>query len=135
MHLTATPMGSPPPVAAMDFHSVEDLAAVREFVCSQAQQVGLSDDRIPALRLAVCEVATNTLQHTSSGGIARVWSEDCKVITEVTDFGSLPSRKTRRTDQTEVPGGWGLRIATEICDAFHCFSQPGQTVWRLVLNR
>lgn len=135
LHQVATALSPPPPrAAAMGYDGVHDLARVREFVCVHASAAGLPHERVAALRLAVSEVATNTLRHTCAGGIVRVWSADGTVICEVTDFGTFAALKSHRAPDPGVPGGWGLEIAAEVCDAFYCFSRPGRTVWRLVAH-
>lgn len=134
MRQTSTPTGPPPEAAVMDYETVSDLAAVREFVCARALAAGLPQERVSALRLAVSEIATNTLRHTSAGGTARVWSDARAVFAEFTDYGTVPRLKAGQGHEPGAPGGWGLRIAAEVCDEFYCFSQPGRTVWRLVVT-
>lgn len=133
MHRLATPF-EPPPVgaASLTFETPTDLAQVREFVCECARSAGLAAERLPALRVAISEVATNTLRHTDAGGIVRVWVDQDAVISELTDTGTLESGP--RPDRADGAGGWGLRIADEVCDRVDLYCQPGKTVWRLVLN-
>jgi anti-sigma regulatory factor (Ser/Thr protein kinase) len=83
------------------------------------------------LEVAVSEVATNTLRHTSSGGNVRVWADGNEVISEFTDSGTFDSGFVVCPGPTD---GWGLRIADEVCDRFDLYSRPGTTVWRLAVN-
>lgn len=115
----------------MSFHSPTDLTRVREFVCECARAVGLSAERLPALQVAVSEVATNTLRHTSSGGTVRVWADRNEIISELTDSGTFEGG---RPECPGPAGGWGLLIADEACDRFDLYSQPGRTVWRLAVT-
>ncbi|MEV0459210.1 ATP-binding protein [Catellatospora methionotrophica] len=132
MHQLTAPFTPPPADApALSFHSQTELAQVRDFVCDCARAVGLPAERVSALRVAVSEVATNTLRHTSSGGTVRVWVDRDEVISELTDSGTLGGGFP---DCTGSAGGWGLRIVDEVCDRFDLYSRPGRTVWRLVVN-
>ncbi|WP_196279165.1 ATP-binding protein [Catellatospora vulcania] len=130
--LTAPFEPCPRGVPVLSFDSPTDLAAVREFVCECARAVGLPADRLAGLSVAISEVATNTLRHTCSGGTVRVWADLDTVISELTDSGTFDS-----SDCPAEPGsagGWGLRIADEVCDRFDLYSCPGRTVWRLVIS-
>lgn len=132
MQQQATPFEPCPADApTLSFHRPTDLARVRDFVCVCARAAGLPTDRLPALQVAVSEVATNTLRHTSSGGTVRVWADRNELISELTDSGTFEGGSL---DSPARPGGWGLRIADEVCDRFDLYSQPGRTVWRLAVN-
>ncbi len=116
----------------LTFDNPSDLTQVREFVCECARAVGLHAERLPALRVAISEVATNTLRHTRAGGTVRVWADEGAVVSELTDSGTFQAGTCPACPGSE--GGWGLRIADEVCDRFDLYSQPGKTVWRLVIN-
>ncbi len=132
MHQLTTPFEPCPADApALSFHCPNDLALVREFVCECARAAGLSAERLPALQVAVSEVATNTLRHTSSGGTVRVWADRNEIISELTDSGTFESGSA---DCPGPVGGWGLRIADEVCDRFDLYSRPGRTVWQLAVS-
>ncbi|GAA2396249.1 hypothetical protein Cme02nite_65000 [Catellatospora methionotrophica] len=122
----------PPPagVPVLVFDVAGDLSRVRTFASECAQSLGLCATRLPALGVAISEIATNVLRHTSQGGAVRVWSETGALISEVTDSGTFapPGRSSAS------PGGWGLRIADEVCDRVDLYSRPGTNVWRLVMN-
>ncbi|MEU8075118.1 ATP-binding protein [Catellatospora citrea] len=132
MHQLTTPFEpSPADAPALCFHSPTDLAQVREFVCECARAVGLPAGRLPALQVAVSEVATNMLLHTASGGTVRVWVDRDELISELTDSGTFEGRCS---DCPGPAGGWGLRIVDEVCDRFDLYSRPGRTVWRLAVS-
>jgi anti-sigma regulatory factor (Ser/Thr protein kinase) len=78
--------GSTQPVS-LDYHDQADLSEVRRFVRRAALAHGLDDARVERLILAVSELATNTLQHTSNGGQVRVWADGDSVLCEVIDAG------------------------------------------------
>ncbi|WP_196279354.1 ATP-binding protein [Catellatospora vulcania] len=128
---------APPPsgAAAISFATADDLAAVREFVGAHAHASGLTSERVPGLKLAVSELVTNTLRHTSGGGVTRVWADGDTIIIELTDSGTF--RRTAPQQPAARPaasGGWGLYITGEVCDEFLYHSLPGRTVWRLVFK-
>jgi anti-sigma regulatory factor (Ser/Thr protein kinase) len=131
-----TPFRQPPPgAAAIAFTTADHLAAVRDFVGAHALAAGLAPDRVNGLRLAVSEIVTNTLRHTEGGGVMRVWSDGDAVISELTDAGTFQHEIVRPVAHPATAGGWGLFITGKVCDEFLCYSQPGITVWRLVLSR
>jgi anti-sigma regulatory factor (Ser/Thr protein kinase) len=110
----------------------EDLGAVRAFARSRALALGLPTLRAEQLALAVSELATNTLQHTTDGGEVRVWSEPGRLMCEVVDggherpFGAMPSPDSQR--------GRGLAIVREVCDDVATTSGPTGTSVRLRMN-
>ena len=55
---------------SLDYHNAGDLGAVRAFVRDHALASGMSQARTELLMIAVNELATNTLQHTTGGGRA-----------------------------------------------------------------
>lgn len=136
MRQVTTPFEPPPPdVATMSFSTVSQLAAVRDFVGTHALAAGLAPERVRGLRVAISEVVTNTLRHTTGGGTMRVWADGDDVISELTDGGTLDHVVRVPAGRPAAAGGWGLYITGEVCDEFLCYSLPGRTVWRLVLRR
>src|SRR5690349_5140003 len=63
----------------------DDLGAVRAFVAGCAQAAGLPPERAEMLTLAISELTTNTLQHTTGGGRVQVWVHDGQLVCEVAD--------------------------------------------------
>ncbi|GAA1621884.1 ATP-binding protein [Actinoplanes couchii] len=117
----------------MSYAVPDDLRRVRAFVTERAVALGLSEDRIDVLTLAVSELTTNTLQHTSGGGHIRVWAEDGQLVCDVVDRGedrpfgrSMPSAEAVR--------GRGLAIVERVCDSVHTASVPGGTLVRICLD-
>lgn len=97
------------------YHEPGDLAVVRDFIREHAGGLGLSPDRADLLTLAVSELATNTLQHTESGGRVRLWADDGRVFCDVIDRG--PVRALGRVmPAADAPRGRGLAIVERICD-------------------
>lgn len=110
-----------------------DLAKVREFVRTHAVALGLAEQRAELLILAVSELATNTLQHTSGGGVVRLWASDGRIFCDVVDGG--PTRTLgRRMPAADAPRGRGLAIVERICDDVDVDTADGATRVRLALD-
>ena len=92
-----------------------DLAPLRDFVRLHATTLGLSGDRADLLTLAVSELATNTLQHTTGGGRVRLWASDGRVLCDVIDGGPMRTLG-RPMPAAEALRGRGLAIVERICD-------------------
>ncbi|MEU8075506.1 ATP-binding protein [Catellatospora citrea] len=136
MRQVLRPFALPPSGAAtISFTTADDLAVVREFVGTHAHASGLTAGRIPALKLAMSELVTNTLRHTTGGGVVRVWADGDTIISELTDGGTYHGTAAPPAARPVASGGWGLYITGEVCDDFLYYSRPGHTVWRLVFNR
>ncbi len=136
MRQVSSPFEPPPrDVPTISFSTASQLADVRDFAGDHALAAGLPPDRVRGLRLAISEVVTNTLRHTSGGGVLRVWADGDAVISELTDSGSFRHEVRVPAEHHTAAGGWGLYSTGQVCDEFLCFSGPGRTVWRLVLSR
>lgn len=125
----------PSPAAAVDAMAYAlpgDVAQVRSFVRSAALHRGLSAARVEFLVLAVSELASNTIQHTTGGGQVRVWSGDGQVVCEVVDrgadkaFGPMPVADSRR--------GRGLAIVRRVVDDLTTFATAAGNVVQLRMN-
>ncbi|MEU4159209.1 ATP-binding protein [Actinoplanes sp. NPDC026670] len=120
-------------VDGMFYEVPDDLRRVRAFVTERALALGLPEARIEVLTLAVSELTTNTLQHTSGGGHIRVWAEDGRLVCDVVDKGS--DRPFGRTmPSAEAVRGRGLAIVERVCDSVYTTSVPGGTLVRICLN-
>jgi anti-sigma regulatory factor (Ser/Thr protein kinase) len=97
------------------YHDPTDLAVVRDFVRDEAIALGLSHLRADLLTVAVSELATNTLQHTSGGGLVRIWAEPDKVRCDIVDSGASPGFG-RAMPAADQPRGRGLAIVERVCD-------------------
>jgi anti-sigma regulatory factor (Ser/Thr protein kinase) len=119
-------------VYEMAYGKPADLVQVRAFVRDSANLLGLSEARADLLTLAVCELATNTLQHTTGGGLVRVFTEPGRLLCDVIDSG--PVRVLGRTmPAADAVRGRGLAIVERICDEVGVASQDGSTRVRLTL--
>ena len=123
-----------PPTApdTMPYRAPTDLAAVRAFVRTGALALGLPAGRADLLTLAVSELTTNTLQHTSGGGQVRLWSEEGQLVCDVVDggppvsFGQMPPPDSVR--------GRGLAIVSLVVDEVVSSSGPNGTLVRIRMN-
>lgn len=121
-----------PAVSDIAYAEPGDLAAVRTFVRAAATSCGLSSTRTEMLVLAVSELTTNTLQHTSGGGHVRMWSDDLQIVCEVVDgggarsFGQMPAADSHR--------GRGLAIVRRVVDALSTYAADAGTVVQIRMN-
>ncbi|MEU4690120.1 ATP-binding protein [Actinoplanes sp. NPDC023714] len=116
--------------AVMPYGEAGDLPSVRAFVREQAEASGLDPGSIEALAIAVSELVTNTLQHTTGGGQVRVWAEHAAVFCDVADGGAVPSFP-RAMPAPDAERGRGLAIVEMLCDDVTTIAEPGRTVVRL----
>ncbi|MEV4140367.1 ATP-binding protein [Dactylosporangium sp. NPDC049742] len=110
-----------------------DLGAVRSFVRTQALASGMSPTRTELLMLAVNELATNTLQHTTGGGRVSLWADDGQIVCDVVDQGP-PRAFPRPMPAVDAVRGRGLAIVERICDQVETVSGPDGTTVRLRLH-
>ena len=114
----------------LHYTAVGDLAAVRRFVRERAVALGLPAERTDPLLLAVSELATNTLRHSSGGGWVRVWADAGAIVCEVHDGG--PPRQFGRTmPAADAESGRGLAIVERICDEVSSRSGPAGSLVQL----
>ncbi|WP_433307118.1 ATP-binding protein [Actinoplanes sp. CA-030573] len=129
-----------PPAAATrpaesSYREPGDLAVVREFVRGEATALGLSPLRADLLAVAVSELATNTLQHTTGGGVVRIWADGERVRCDVVDEGRPPGFGRAMPAADELRGR-GLAIVERICDEVGIASDgDGHTAVRLGMVR
>jgi len=118
---------------SMRYAKPTDLAVVREFVQSRAGELGLPAPRAELLTLAVSELATNTLQHTTGGGLVRLRATAGRLTCDVIDRGPL---RTLGHDMptADAVRGRGLAIVERICDDVTVSATPEGTRVRLRLR-
>jgi anti-sigma regulatory factor (Ser/Thr protein kinase) len=119
------------PAVTLEFGRA-DLAMVRHLVAQCARSAGLDSRRNEDLVLAVCEVATNSVQHGGGEGRLHIWDEDGELVCAVRDAGliddPLVGRERPRPDQDR---GRGLWIANQLCDLVQIRSGEAGTDVRL----
>ncbi|MFF5228108.1 ATP-binding protein [Dactylosporangium sp. NPDC000521] len=118
---------------SLEYSTAADLGSVRAFVRTQALAAGMSQARTELLMLAVNELATNTLQHTTGGGRVSLWAGDGQLYCDVVDQGP-PRTFPRPMPAADAPRGRGLAIVEQICDRVETISGPDGTTVRLRLH-
>ena len=127
------PLGSVRPAAdEMPYAEAGDLAPIRAFVRSNAVALGLPATRADLLTLAVSELTTNTLQHTTGGGRVRVFAEGDQVVCDVIDGG--PARSFRPMPAADSIRGRGLAIVAQVVDDVTSWRGTEGTVVRMRMN-
>jgi serine/threonine-protein kinase RsbW len=117
----------------MSYYVPDDLRAVRAFVTERAIALGMTEARIDLLTLAVSELTTNTLQHTSGGGHIRIWAEDNRLVCDVIDRGA-DRPFGRAMPAAEAVRGRGLAIVERVCDEVYTTTIPAGTLVRICLE-
>jgi anti-sigma regulatory factor (Ser/Thr protein kinase) len=135
-----SPFDRPAPARPAGLESLSfgagDLGRVRTYVARRAQLAGLGRKPAVALVLAVNEIATNSLQHGGGRGELRVWSEDGRLICEISDHGHITSPLAGRLPPAlDGADGGGLWLANHMCDLVQIFSSADGTAIRLHQNR
>jgi anti-sigma regulatory factor (Ser/Thr protein kinase) len=125
------PLPRPPDGAAALAYRA-DLASVRAFAASQATRVGLAQDRVLDLVLAVGEIVSNTFLHTDAGGTLAIWTTGNELVCQVQDSGHIADPLAgRRRPAAGAGNGHGLWLVHQVCDLVELRSEPGTTVIRL----
>jgi serine/threonine-protein kinase RsbW len=119
--------------AVLAYREAADLAAVRQFVRTRARAHGLAAERADLLVLAVSELATNTLQHSSGGGRVTVWAATGRLVCEVVDQGA-PRDFGREMPAPGAVRGRGLAIVERVCDDVSSTTGEHGTLVRLGLE-
>ncbi|WP_084757311.1 ATP-binding protein [Micromonospora cremea] len=119
---------------SMAYQVATDLRALRAFVCTGALARGLPPHRVELLTLAVSELATNTLQHTTGGGRVRLWAEADQLFCDVIDQGPPARAFGRDMPPADAVRGRGLAIVEQVCDEVAVLTEPEGTVVRLRLG-
>jgi anti-sigma regulatory factor (Ser/Thr protein kinase) len=118
---------------SMAYAAIADLPILRLFVAERAIALGLPPDRAELLKLAVSELATNTLQYTVGGGRVRVLVEADQLVVEVVDRGPAPELR-RGMPAADAERGRGLPIVVRVCDDVSTTGTAEGTVIRLRFN-
>jgi anti-sigma regulatory factor (Ser/Thr protein kinase) len=120
-----------PPVAEMAFGD-RPLREIRDFVRQSADAIGLGEDKLQDLVLAVNELATNSVQHGGGGERVRVWKDGEAVVVEISDRGWIAQPLVgRRWPAGDDESGRGLWIVNQVCDLVQVHSTRNGTAVRL----
>lgn len=121
--------GSPAGEIAFD---AGGLRRVREFVGERGRSLGLEPDRAGDLKVAVNELATNSVRHGGGGGSVQLWIEGGELICEVRDRGRIRDPLTgRHPPSVEQLSGRGVWLANHLCDLVRVRSTDVGAVIRL----
>ena len=97
----------------------------------------LNPERVEILLLAVSEIATNGIRHGGRRRDLRLWVHDDAVVCEVTDDGPDPPGPLAGylPPTPGTPGGMGLWLVGQTCDALSLHNTDGVTHVRFALQR
>lgn len=97
----------------------------------------LSRERVEILLLAVSEIATNGIRHGGGRRELRLWVDDEAVVCEVADEGPHPPGPLAGylPPDPGTPGGMGLWLVGQTCDALSLRTAGGVTYVRFALHR
>lgn len=132
------PLPAPPPDALVLPFTGAELPAIRQHIADRAARSGLAADRADDLTLAVNEVMTNTIAHTTAGGTLRWWVdlEQDALVCEVQDTGWIDDLLVgRRIPPADAEGGRGLWLVNQLCDLVELRSGRQGTTVRMYARR
>jgi anti-sigma regulatory factor (Ser/Thr protein kinase) len=112
----------------------EGLGAMRKRVAEDGRRLGVEEDRIPDLVLAVNEIATNSIKYTGSGSLG-VWQAGGRFVCEVRDSGFIEDQLIglRRPKLTEERGR-GIWFAHQVSDLIQLRSTTSGTTVRILFD-
>lgn len=116
--------------------SAADLSKLREAVEAQSKRLGMSEDRMQSLVIAVGEAAANAVKH-AGGGVARVGGREGSVQVSIRDHGPgmdaliLPRATLMKGFSTKPSLGLGYLLILESVDSIHLATESGGT-WILM---
>ncbi|MEU4621872.1 ATP-binding protein [Actinoplanes sp. NPDC023801] len=125
-----TEPNTPAAPADITYHQADDLPLVRAFAQRHAENLGLGPDQVMSLVIAVSELVTNTLQHTSGGGRVRIWTDNGRVICDVIDHGPMRAFG-RPMPAPDADRGRGLAIVERLCGPVDAIAGEEGTIVRL----
>ncbi|MDX3588811.1 sensor histidine kinase [Streptomyces europaeiscabiei] len=129
------PLTYPPGAASLSFDA-EALPQARTFAVGEAKQLGLAEDRLQDLTLAVAELTTNSVVHGGGSGTLRIWAEGEQIVCEVHDHGRMTDPLAgRRPPARDQLGGRGLMLVHYITDLVRLHTAQDSTTIRFYLNR
>jgi anti-sigma regulatory factor (Ser/Thr protein kinase) len=112
--------------------TIASLHEVREFVSATAQSAELPTDSTDNLRLAVNEIASNSVRHGGGAGTLRTWREDGALICEVGDRGRIGEPLVGRLHPSpDQASGRGLWLVNHLCDLVQIRSSREGSVVRV----
>jgi serine/threonine-protein kinase RsbW len=115
----------------------ENLTRIREFILLNATAVGLKDDALDNIILAVDEACTNIIRHAyrldpNGEIIIKVKYDGSKLLIELTDYGmsfepsSVPDPDLQKYYQQHKVGGLGMFLMKTLMDEVKYITVPGE---------
>ncbi|MFI6511646.1 anti-sigma factor RsbA family regulatory protein [Streptosporangium sp. NPDC050855] len=113
----------------------DDLWRVRAFAVAYADGIGLAGERLEDLRLIASELAANSLEHGGGSGVARIWTEDRRIVFDVSDTGHIADPLAgRRPADSRQRGSRGLLVTNLLGDLVRVHTERGRTTVRVYFD-
>ncbi|MCC3763489.1 sensor histidine kinase [Glycomyces sp. TRM65418] len=122
--------GRPPSAITREFDR-ETVDNARWFTTSYGRGAGLAATRLIDLEIAVTELLTNSVCHGGAGGLLSIWTEQDRLVCEVSDAGHITDPLAgRRPVDGDQPYGRGLLLVNQIVDLLRTHTGPRGTTMR-----
>ena len=122
-----------PPAGAQTLaFTITGLHALREFVTDAAHRARLSREGTENVRLAVNELASNSIRHGGGAGTLTTWRENGSLICQVSDRGRIREPLVGRLRPApDQASGRGLWLVNHLCDLVQVRSDDRGSVVRV----
>lgn len=126
------PLPAVPVDAERQEFGLGDLNGVRRRVNVAARSLGLNDDRIDDLELALHEICTNSVRFGGGRGTLSWWTDAGHLVCDVADGGRIDDLLVGRVlPPVDGLGGRGVWLANQLCDLVQVRSGSTGTQVRL----
>jgi anti-sigma regulatory factor (Ser/Thr protein kinase) len=123
---------APPADAKMQAFSLTTLHQLRQFVSEVAHGAHLSPERTENLRLAVNELASNSVRHGGGAGTLTTWQQEGVLVCQVSDGGHIRERLVGRVrPDPDQASGRGLWLVNHLCDLVQIRSDADGSIVRV----
>lgn len=124
------PLGEPERFASLHFDAT-NLAAARELAAERAKELGIHGGKLDDIRLVIAELGANSLDHGGGSGTIRVWTENGRLVCQVSDAGHITDPLVgRELVDPATAGSRGLLIVNLLSDLVRMHTTAGSTVVR-----
>jgi len=128
-------LSAPPAQTKTLRFTITSLHELREFVSRIAATEHLAAVRTENLRLAVNELASNSVRHGGGEGVLKTWTEDRALVCEVTDRGTIGERLVGQIHPSpDQQSGRGLWLVNQLCDLVQIRSDDSGSVVRVYMR-
>lgn len=129
------PLSPVPPEAQLLRFEACSIRPVREAAVRHAATLGMNEDRIADLVVAITEAMSNSLRHGGGSGTALLWTDPDGIRCEVRDAGRITDPLAGRVKPpVDQLGGRGLWLMTQLCDLVQIRALPDGQAVRLHLS-